>query len=122
MQSGRAIAASNHAPGALASYRDSRCQASVEPSTEAFTSHDRAEHVFALRQALGWYACYQAKVAACAQAIEAVRAAWEQAHPEMALPAARYRTRQAIESAAELRAGADGRPEPAQSGVYSASP
>ena len=51
--------------------------------------------MFALRQALELDDCYHAKVAECDQAIEAVLASCEQAEPAMALPAARYRTRQA---------------------------
>lgn len=91
----RAIATGNYDPAVLASYRDIRCKASVETIQEALTGHYRAEHVFALRQALELYDSYQAKVAECDRAIEAVLAACEQVAPEMALPAARYRTRQA---------------------------
>jgi transposase len=99
----RAIVAGNHEPATLASYRDIRCQASVETITEALTGHYRAEHVFALRQALELYDCYQAKVAECDQAIEAALASCEQADPEMPLPAARYRTRQANEPRFDVR-------------------
>jgi transposase len=99
----RAIVAGNHDPATLASYRDIRCQASVETITEALTGHYRAEHVFALRQALELYDCYQAKVAECDQAIEAALASCEQADPEMPLPAARYRTRQANEPRFDVR-------------------
>jgi len=99
----RAIVAGNHDPATLASYRDIRCQASVETITEALTGHYRAEHVVALRQALELYDCYQAKVAECDQAIEAALASCEQADPEMPLPAARYRTRQANEPRFDVR-------------------
>jgi transposase len=99
----RAIVAGNHDSATLASYRDIRCQASVETITEALTGHYRAEHVFALRQALELYDCYQAKVAECDQAIEAALASCEQAAPEMPLPAARYRTRQANEPRFDVR-------------------
>jgi transposase len=93
----RAIVAGTYDPAVLAAYRDIRCKASVETITEALTGNYRAEHVFALRQALELYASYQAKVAEGDQAIAAVLAACEQATPEMALPAARHRTRQANE-------------------------
>jgi len=99
----RAIVAGNHDPATLASYRDIRCQASVETITEALIGHYRAEHVVALRQALELYDCYQAKVAECDQAIEAALASCEQADPEMPLPAARYRTRQANEPRFDVR-------------------
>jgi transposase len=99
----RAIVAGNHDPATLASYRDIRCKASVETITEALTGHYRAEHVFALRQALELYDCYHAKVAECDQAIEAVLASCEQADPATTLPAARYRTRQANEPRFDVR-------------------
>jgi transposase len=99
----RAIAAGNADPAVLASYRDIRCKASVETIQEALTGHYRAEHVFALRQALELYDSYQEKVAECDHAIEAVLAACEQADPEMALPAARDRTRQANEPRFDVR-------------------
>jgi transposase len=99
----RAIVAGKHDPATLASYRDIRCKASVETITEALTGHYRAEHVFALRQALELYDCYHAKVAECDQAIEAVLASCEQADPTTALPAARYRTRQAHEPRFDVR-------------------
>jgi transposase len=100
----RAIVAGNHDPATLAAYRDIRCKASVKTITEALTGNYRPEHVFALRQALELYDCYQAKVAECDQAIEAVLASLEQADPETALPAARYRTRQANEPTFDVRA------------------
>jgi hypothetical protein len=99
----RAIAAGNDEPAVLASYRDIRCKASVETIQEALTGHYRAEHGFTLRQALELYDCYHAKVAECDQAIEAVLATCEQAEPTMALPAARYRTRQANEPRFDVR-------------------
>jgi transposase len=99
----RAIVAGNHDPAMLASYRDIRCQASVETLTEALTGHYCAEHVFALRQALELYDCYQGKVVECDQAIEATLASCEQAAPEMPLPPARYRTRQANEPRFDVR-------------------
>ena len=52
MQIIRALVAGHHAPALVASYRDSRCPASVETIPEAFTGHYGADHVFALRQAL----------------------------------------------------------------------
>src|SRR5262245_11331947 len=76
MKIGRAIGAGNHDPATLASYRDSRCKASVDTIKEALTGHYRPEHVFALRQALELYDSYHAKVTECDQAIEAVLASF----------------------------------------------
>jgi transposase len=99
----RAIVAGKHDPATWASYRDVRCQAPVETITAALTDHYRVEHVFALRQALEWYDCYQAKVAEGDQAIEAALASCEQADPEMPLPPARDRTRQAHAPRVDVR-------------------
>jgi hypothetical protein len=100
----RAIVAGNHNPALLASSRDVRCKASVETVTEALTGNYRLEHLFALRQALELYDSYQTKVVECDHAIEAVRASFEQADPETALPAARHRPRQANEPTFNVRA------------------
>jgi transposase len=100
----RAIVAGNHDPVTLASYRDIRCKASVETITEALPGHYRPQHVFALRQDLELYDCYQAKVAECDTAIEAALASFTQAEPATALPAARHRTRQANEPRFDVRA------------------
>ena len=74
------------------------------PSARLLTGHYRPEHVFALRQALELYDSYQAKVAECDHAIEAVLASFEQADPKTALPAARHKTRQANEPTFDVRA------------------
>lgn len=52
--------------------RDTRCHASVKTIKEALTGHYRAEHLFALEQALALYDAYQEKAAACDIRIEAV--------------------------------------------------
>jgi hypothetical protein len=54
----RAMAAGQHDPAELATYRDGRCQASEETIREVLTGHYRREHVFALRQALELYDSY----------------------------------------------------------------
>jgi transposase len=95
----RAIVAGNHDPAALAGYRDVRCKASAETVRAALAGNYRREHVFALRQALELYDSYQEKIAACDKEIEATLASLE---PDGgvsldALPAARYKTRQANE-------------------------
>jgi transposase len=100
----RAIVAGNHDPARLASYRDIRCKASVDTIKEALTGNYRPEPVFALRQALELYDSYQAKVAECDHAIEAVLASFAPAAPETALPAARHKTRAANEPTFNVRA------------------
>jgi transposase len=98
MQIVRAIVAGKHAPAALARYRDVRCKASAETVRAALAGHYRREQVFALQQALELYDSYQAKRAACDQAIEATLAALEDGAEALdALPAARDKTRQANE-------------------------
>jgi transposase len=100
----RAIVAGRQDPATLAAYRDVRCKASGETVRQALTGHYRPEHVFALRQALELYDSYQAKVAECDHAIEAVLASLKQAAPEMTLPAARHKTRAANEPTFNVRA------------------
>jgi transposase len=95
----RAIVAGQHNPAAWAAYRGIRGKASADTVREALTGHYRPEHVFALRQALELDDSYQEKIAACDTEIEATLASLE---PESAvsvdaLPAARYKTRQANE-------------------------
>jgi transposase len=95
----RAIVAGTHDPAALAAYRDVRCKAAVDTVREALTGHYRSEHVLALRQALALYDSSQEKIAACDTEIAATLASLE---PDSgasldALPAARYKTRQANE-------------------------
>src|SRR3954453_7991114 len=67
-----AILAGERDPGVLASLRDIRCHSSLETIEKALTGHYRAEHLFALEQALALYDTYQHKVAACDQRLEAV--------------------------------------------------
>ena len=55
----RAILAGERDPAVLALLRDTRCHASVETITKALTGHYRAEHLFALEQALALYDTYQ---------------------------------------------------------------
>jgi hypothetical protein len=95
MKISRAIVAGRPDPATWAAYRDVRCKASVETVRQALTGNYRPEHVFALRQALELYDSYQAQVAECDQAIEAVLASLEQTAPETPLPVARHKTRAA---------------------------
>lgn len=68
----RAILAGERDPAVLALLRDTRCHATVETITKALTGHYRAEHLFALEQALALYDAYQDKASACDVRIEAV--------------------------------------------------
>ncbi len=68
----RAILAGEHDPKVLAQLRDYRCHASAETIEKALTGSYRAEHLFALEQALALYDAYHEKVSACDARIEAV--------------------------------------------------
>ena len=68
----RAILAGEHDPKALAHLRDYRCHASAETIEKALTGSYRAEHLFALEQALALFDAYHEKVSACDVRIEAV--------------------------------------------------
>src|SRR6476469_5702700 len=68
----RAILAGERDPAVLARLRDSRCRATVETIEKALTGTYRAEHLFALEQALALYDTYQEKASACDTRIEAV--------------------------------------------------
>ena len=68
----RAILAGERDPAVLARLRDQRCHASAETIEKALTGHYRAEHLFALEQALALYDAYQEKAVACDVRIEGV--------------------------------------------------
>jgi hypothetical protein len=88
----RAIVAGERSPAVLATYRDARCAASEATLRAALTGHYRAEHVFALQQALELYDVHQAKIAACDARIEAAlrTLAAERTEPGAPLPARRH--------------------------------
>src|ERR1700726_388110 len=68
----RAILAGERDPEVLAHLRDYRCHASAETIEKALTGSYRAEHLFALEQALALYDAYREKASACDARIEAV--------------------------------------------------
>jgi transposase len=68
----RAILAGERDCAVLARLRDSRCRATVETIEKALTGNYRAEHLFALEQALALFDTYQEKASACDTRIEAV--------------------------------------------------
>jgi transposase len=88
----RAIVDGERSPEVLATYRDVRCAASEGTLRAALTGHYRAEHVFALQQALELYDFHQTKIAECDAKIEAaLRAlATERTEPCAPLPARRH--------------------------------
>jgi transposase len=92
----RAIVAGERDPGVLAANRDRRCHADVETIQRALTGTWRAEHLFALEQALALYDTCQEKVVACDKKIEATlkRIEAQSAKPVGELPPARSTKRQ----------------------------
>ena len=83
----RAIVAGERDPVHLARFRDPRCAPSTEDIAKAWTGHDRAEHVFALQQALALYDVYTAQVRACDAAIarhfQAITPVWDDELPPL---------------------------------------
>ena len=92
----RAIVAGERDPGVLAANRDRRCHADVETIQRALTGTWRAEHLFALEQALALYDVCQEKVTDCDRKIEATlkRIEAQSAKPVGKPPPARSTKRQ----------------------------
>lgn len=66
----REIVAGNHDPVKLAELRDPRCAKPESEIAKALTGNYRAEHLFALKQALALYEAYTEKIAECDEEIE----------------------------------------------------
>lgn len=66
----RAIVAGDRDPVKLAQLRDPRCKSSEAEIAKALTGHYRAEHVFALKQALALFDFYTQQVRECDTEIE----------------------------------------------------
>jgi len=66
----RAIVAGGRDPVALAQLRDPRCAKPEAELAKALTGNYRAEHVFALKQALALYEAYTTQLCECDQEIE----------------------------------------------------
>ena len=66
----RAFVAGERDPVALAQLRDPRCAKPEAELAKALTGNYRAEHVFALKQALALYEAYTAQLRECDQEIE----------------------------------------------------
>ncbi len=67
----RAILAGERDPHRLAALRDGNCKQPESVIAKALQGNWRAEHLFALRQAVDLVESYQAKIAACDERIEA---------------------------------------------------
>jgi hypothetical protein len=66
----RALVAGERDPHVLASFRNGRCRHSAHEIAKALTGNYRAEHVFALKQALALYDAYTAQLRECDAEIE----------------------------------------------------
>jgi transposase len=71
----RDIVTGQHDPVKLAQHRHPRCQSSEDEIAKALQGHFRAEHLFALQQALDLYDYYTQKIQECDVEIEAKFAA-----------------------------------------------
>ncbi len=75
----RAIVDGQRDPKLLASYRNYRCQNSLEIIEKSLTGNYREEHVFSLSQALELFDIYQNKITACDEKIEKQLSTFEDA-------------------------------------------
>src|ERR671933_2890553 len=89
----RAILAGEHDPQVRAQQRDHRCKHSVAQITQSLEGNYRAEHLFALQQAVTLYEVYQAQIVACDQQIEQYLARCTPATLEPPPPPAKARQR-----------------------------
>lgn len=86
----RAILNGERGPRKLAEMRDRRCKHTVEEIAKALEGNYRAEHLFALRQAVSLYDTCQRLILECDEQLEAHLKTF-QSHPEAAQPAERRR-------------------------------
>jgi transposase len=82
----RAIVAGERNPLTLAQYRDTRCKHSSDEIANALTGNYRAEHLFALKQALSLYDAYTAQLTECDAEIERQFSALKPDHDHNDLP------------------------------------
>jgi len=73
----RAIISGEQNPKKLAKYRDRRCKNSLEVIEKSLQGNYRAEHLFALKQAMELYDIYHEKIQACDKEIEALLAKFD---------------------------------------------
>jgi transposase len=102
----RAILAGERDPKVLARLRHYNCHSSAETIEKALTGSYRAEHLFALEQALALYDAYHEKASACDVRIEAVlkELSIGRGCRSDSLPSSRRRTDQANGLAFDVRA------------------
>jgi len=102
----RAILAGERDPTVLARLRHYSCRSSIETIEKALTGNYRAEHLFALEQALTLYDAYHEKVSACDVRIEAVlkELSVRRGRKSGSLPSSHRRTDQANGLAFDARA------------------
>src|SRR6202030_1438060 len=102
----RAILAGERDSKALAHLRHYSCHSSAETIAKALTGSYRAEHLFALEEALALYDAYHEKVSACDVMIEAVLKGLSvrRGHQSGSLPSSHRRTDQANGLAFDARA------------------
>jgi transposase len=96
----KAILRGQRDPCRLAKLRDPRCQESEATIARALQGSWRAEHLFALRQALALYEFYHRQIGECDQAIEAHLRTFQDLSAGQALP---YRPRRRKREANEPR-------------------
>ncbi len=82
----RAIVAGERNPVTLAQLRDKRCKHSSDEIAKALTGHYRAEHLFALKQALNLYDAYTAQIQECDQELERQFSALKPTHDDKLPP------------------------------------
>lgn len=82
----RAIVAGERNPVRLAQFRDPRCKHSSDEIAKALTGHYRAEHLFALKQALRLYDVYSEQLTECDAEIERQFSALKPRHTDDELP------------------------------------
>lgn len=92
----RDIINGERSPSKLAMHRDIRCKESTKTIMEALTGNYRDEHVFALKQPVELYDCYQERIGECDKEIEeaVARLNQEKRPPDERLPKPRHRTKQ----------------------------
>lgn len=101
----RAIVAGERDPDKLAALRDVRCKESISTVRSALIGNYQPEHIFTLTQALALYDFYQQKIDECDVEIErtVARLNHERPVPEIPLPKAKHRTKQASDPNFDVR-------------------
>jgi hypothetical protein len=89
----RAILAGERDPQVLAQNRDPRCKNSAEVIAQSLVGNYRAEHLFALQQAVTLYEVYQDQIVACDEEIDRYLATFTPVCEEPPPPPAKARQR-----------------------------